>query len=669
MTITLNKKQIIVSLFLLFFYIIAWQFGLIIYALLLTVPVIVAHYKYPALEFRKAVLLGFILCAIWYASNAVAFVSLAPISDIGFSKVLKDILLDLIKTPCIVGLAFSYNLYKTRLLISLFGVTVSFYALANIPFGRDLGLHRIFELPGGLTLASSHSLGSSRWSTEQELRNYFASSGPGLILGKNSSDTPYILSDKEVSFEYQRNQHILVFGATGSGKSASFVKPNVMQADTSFMITDPKQEIYAELAPFLRSRGYKVYMFNLADMQNSNCWNPLVKKDGTCNLSIQDAVLMSSSIIKNTKGPFEKTGEPFWDKSEQALLTALMIYASNHMEHKTFSDILRFATGRTPAALDYDFGLLPNTDPARAAYNIYAQAPEKVRSSIIISLGTRLQLFQDDKLANITSRSDFDMTDLGDSRTAIFVAISDYDETYHSISALFFTQAFQELYRSASASDGKLEVPVRFIMDEFCNIGFIPGYTTKLSTMRSRGISAQMIVQSLGQLQNRYPFGLADEIIGNCDTRLMLGANDVETAKYFVDLLGRSTILQEIRSHSDRLVVDAGNIAKREVARELLTVDEILRLQNDRCILVIRGTHPALIYKLYYLDHPSASELKIKPEPSGPASDQISTDLATEIEGAVSPDNSTVLPDGPPSPEQAEPLPDDNPDLGEIFQP
>lgn len=509
-------------------------------------------------------------------------------------------------------------MYRKRLLISFLGSSLFIFALINTPTGRGLGLHRLFEVPGGFKISKRTSMGSARWAKESELRKILKSSGPGLVLGQDPvSKELYILPYQNEKFEYQRNQNIVVFGATGAGKSASFVKPNILQADTSFVITDPKAEIYHELAPFLRNQGYKVYRFNLINMRDTHCWNPLVKKDGSCNLTIQDAVLIASSIIKNTKDPAEKTGDPFWEKAEQALLTSLIIYAANHFEtpeEKTFANILRFATGRTPAALDYDFGRLPITDPARASYNIYQQAPEKVRGSIIISLGTRLQLFQDDDLAYLTSRSDFDITELGEEKTAIFVNLSDTDDTYYSISALFFTQAFQELYAFASKHGGTLPVFTRFVMDEFCNIGYIPSYTVKLSTMRSRGISAQMIVQSLGQLQNRYPDGLSEEIIGNCDVRLMLGANDAMTAKYFTELIGKSTIEQETHNVSDRVMIDAGTRSQREMGRELITPDEILRLSNKEALLLIRGTYPAKIHKLYYKEHPQAHLIDSEPK-------------------------------------------------------
>ena len=181
--------------------------------------------------------------------------------------------------------------------------------------------------------------------------------------------------------------------------------------------------------------------------------------------------------------------------------------------------------------------------------------------------------------------------------------------------------AFQELYKLASKTGGTLPVFTRFIMDEFCNIGYIPDFTQKLSTMRSRGISAQMIVQSLGQLENRYPFGQADEIIGNCDTKLMLGANDAHTTHYIVDLIGKTTVEQHSHSRSDKVVLDAGGITRREVGRHLITPDELLRLDNREALLIVRGIYPAKIQKLYYKEHPEAVILEhLNPLDSAPHS-------------------------------------------------
>lgn len=607
-----HQKYISYGIIAFFALLLAWYLNILIYAILFAAPVIIIRFKAPSLGWKRPVGLGLFLCFFWFLVNVIAFLTLAPVMELGFNKAISEATGDLLRHPHLISDAMVYTLYRTRLAVVIVATGALIFALIHTPTGRGLGLHRLFELPGGFDLSQKTTVGSARWAAEKELRNYFTAKGPGVILGKNTENEPYILPVENEKFDYQRNQNIVVFGATGSGKTVSFVKPNVLQADASLVITDPKREIYDELGPYLKAQGYNVYCFNLLDMRNSHRWNPLVKKDGTCELSVQDAVLMASSIIKNTKDPAEKTSDPFWEKSEQALLTSLIVYAANHFqtsEEKNFANILRFATGRTSSALDYDFGRLPPTDPSKAAFQVYQQAPEKVRGSIIISLGTRLQLFQDDALAELTSASEFDFTELGEEKTAIFVILSDYDETYNSISALFFTQAFQELYKLASRHNGTLPQFTRFTMDEFCNIGFIPGYTVKLSTMRSRGISSQMIIQSLGQLENRYPFGFHNEIIGNCDLRLMMGANDFESAKYFTELIGRSTVQQETRGRSDRVLIDAGHKAQREFPRELISPDEILRMDNKEALLLVRGGFPAKIQKMHYQEHPEAAAL------------------------------------------------------------
>lgn len=637
-----TKKYIVYGILLALFYVICWRLNLLIYGILFTLPIIVFCYVGAKLGWQKPMALGLFLCFLWFLSNVLTFFFLAPVSDIGINIAFSEIVSDLIRYPEIINKAITYDLYKMRLVFSLVMLGGLTFVIVNTPTGRGLGLHRLFEVPGGITFSKFNTMGSARWATETEMRNYFNSQGPGLILGKNENNEPYILPYTNEKFDYQRNQNIIVFGATGSGKTASFVKPNVLQADTSYVITDPKMEIYKELAPFLRNQGYDVYKLNLVDMNDSERWNPFLNKDNTCDLTTQDAILIASSIIKNTKDPSEKNSDPFWEKSEQALLTALIMYAIRKFknEKKTFADILRWATGRTASAIDYDFGKLPPSDPARAAFNVYSQAPDKVRGSIIVSLATRLQLYQSEELANLTSASDFDLEELGKKKTAIFVILSDYDETFHSISALFFTQAFQKLYRLASANQGRLPQFTRFLMDEFCNIGYLPGFTTKLSTMRSRGISAQMIVQSLGQLQNRYPFGQSDEIIGNCDTKYMMGANDAATAKYIVELLGKSTVEQETRGRSDRVVIDAGHISKREFGRELMTPDEILRLDNREGILIIRGTYPAKIKKLFYMEHPNAHKItKLAPTLSLSKTSSIEEELYQAIKNSIPIDN------------------------------
>jgi len=641
------KKNIYYGVLLFVVYLISWQLNILIYSILLTAPIIIYRFIAPELDWQRPALLGLFLCLLWFAANVLAFFFLAPISDIGVSRAFREIFTDLLRYPELINKALGYNVYRMRLAVNLVLLGSFTLILVNTPTGRGLGLHRLFEIPNSITFSKRNTMGSARWATEKELRRYLTYQGPGLILGKNERSELYILPHTSREFDYQRNQHVIVFGATGSGKTASFVKPNVLQADTSYVITDPKMEIYNELASYLRDQGYDVYKFNLVNMSDSHRWNPFLRKNGTCGLISEDAVYIASSIIKNTKDPLEKTSDPFWEKAEQSLLSSLIAYAINHFddEDKTFDGILQFATGRTPAALDYDFGRLSPSDPARRTYNAYAQAPEKVRGSIIISLATRLQLFQSRDVANLTSASDFDLEELGEKKTAVFVILSDYDETLNPISALFFTQAFRSLYRLALAHQGALPQHVRFLMDEFCNIGYLTHYTRMLSTMRSRGISAQMITQSLGQLENRYPFGQSNEIIGNCDIKYLMGANDAATARYIVELMGKSTVEQETRGRSDRVVIDAGHIAKREFARELMTPDEILRLNNREGILLIRGAHPAKIKKLHYTEHPNAH--KIRPEnrnePSSSKAltveDELLQAMNAQIEQDVQPDH------------------------------
>lgn len=608
-------------------YIIAWQYNVLVYALLLTIPLIYTRIRAPSFPWQKSLIIGLILCIFWYLTHAVAMLSLVPIGELGFVKATREIFSDLLRHRELPGIVFSYPAYRSRFLISFLAVTGFTYAIIQTPFGRGLGWHNYFKLPGDYKMSKNTTQGSARWATDQELKKYLKTSGPGTIIGKSKDNQPYILP-VENKFEYQRNQNISIFGTTGSGKSHSFVRPNILQADTSYIITDPKQELYNSMSGYLRNKGYDVYKFNLVNMQDSNHWNPLMKKAGIHDFSVHDAVMMSTSIIKNTHDPTEKKGDKFWDDTQIALMTALILYATKYFDpnhpdpekryEPTFADILRFATHRPASALDYDFAHIPKTDPAYSSYMVYKQANENVRTSIMISFGVTLQLFTSKNLANLTSRSDFDLSDLGRKKTAIFVVISDYDSTYNSVSALFFIQAFQELYKLASKEGGTLPVPVRFIMDEFCNIGYIPDYTVKLSTMRSRGIYAQMIIQSLKQLENRYPGGLAAEIIGNSDTRIMMGANDKETAEYFSDMIGKSTVEQHTHNRSDKIPVDAGNISYRELARQLITPDEILRLPNKEQIILIRGTYPIRALKMDYMEHPNAHLLEPDPIPVQP---------------------------------------------------
>ena len=431
----------------------------------------------------------------------------------------------------------------------------------------------------------------------------------GLILGRIGSKVVTLPPDTFL------NRNVAIFGSPGSMKSRAYIRTNILQLakeGQSMVITDPKGEIFRDMAEFLKNRGYTVKVFNLVNMKHSDRWNPIE--------TIQDdidAQLFVEVIISNTKAASTKAGDPFWDRAEQNLLKALALYvAMEYPEHeRNLASVYSLLASAEPKAVDSVFKTLPNSHPAKMPYNIYAQANEQVRTGVIIGLGTRLQVFQNKLVQKITETSDIDLELPGKQKCAYFCISSDTDSTFDFLAGLFFSFLFIKLTRYADMNGGSLNPNVYFLLDEFPNIGAIPDFTKKISTMRSRGIHSSVVFQNISQLKNRYPNDAWQEIIGNCDTRLFLGCTDVATAQFVSDLLGQATV--EAKTHRKHAglegIFDFGDISISAQKRPLLTPDEILRLDHKNTIVILRGQKPLMIEKMDYTRHPLAKEIKPAP--------------------------------------------------------
>lgn len=454
--------------------------------------------------------------------------------------------------------------------------------------------------------ASSYaSHGSARWASEAELRKHLRPSGPGLILGK-SRNRPLIHPPDP---KLPHNQLVAVFGGSGSRKTRSFVMPNLLHAkDEDILVMDPKGENYARTAAVLEARGYEVKVLNFLRMATSDRWNPLAYVD-----SVNGALDLAAAVIHNTANPNRPAkADPFWDDAEKSLLTAVLLYVLRHRppSERHMASVLELATDPHPADLDLLFEGLHKTDPARRFYRGFLRADEKVRSGIIAGVSARLQLWNSDALAELTAGNDIDLRRLGtgEKPTVLYLIVPDSKPTYAPVLAVFWQHVFQILYEVADDHGGSLPRRVRCRMDEFCNCGYIPEIEKKLSTMRSRNVSVEMVMQTLDQLRNRYPHTWS-ELLGNCDTWLFLGGNDLETAKYIAEKLGHTTV--QIHGHgstvSNRTSTGSQNL--NYTGRPLLTPDECLRLPADDALLLRRGCHPARIQKLDFSEHPAFREI------------------------------------------------------------
>lgn len=437
----------------------------------------------------------------------------------------------------------------------------------------------------------------------------------GILLGKRNGKAVCLPADTRL------NRHVAVFGASGTGKSRGFIRPalfNIIQRGESAIITDSKGELYADTAELFRRHGYEVKVFNLVNPEHGDPWNCMADLGGDTLL----AQVLTNVIIGNTSSG--KT-DHFWDNGEGNLLKALILYVdldpARSPEEKNLPAVYEMLLRYSAAQLTALFEHLPLDHPARGPYRLFSQAGDTVRSGIVLGLGTRLQVLQNEAVAHILRRSDIDLTAPGREKTALFVVLSDQDATMAFLSSLFFSFLFIKLVRFAdSTPEMRCPVPVNLILDEFNNIGKLGGaadgsdFARTLSVIRSRGIYVTLAVQSLGQLQNRYPNNLWAEIVGNCDVQLMLGCTDDVTAEYFSARSGDMSIqvnstMTVRQTMAVAQVIPQYRQTQGQGKRRLLTPDEVLRLPNQELLVVIRGHNLLKLEKVDYTELPLSKEI------------------------------------------------------------
>ena len=392
-----------------------------------------------------------------------------------------------------------------------------------------------------------------------------------------------------------------------------YVIPNILnlaQQGKSMILTDPKGELYKKTYLFLKEQGYNVKLFNLVDMDKSDRWNPFSIIESEI-----DAQLFSEIIIENTQLDKNKGQDEFWTRTAQNLLNALslgQVELLKNREDRCISKI--YATLSTGDIKAIDRYFVNIRGPGRMSYNIYSQATDAVKQSVVTGLATRLQLFQTKKVRRITDRNDIDLRLPGQEKCAYFCVTSDMDGTFDFIASLFFSFLFIKLIRLADSNEnGKLDVETYFLLDEFPNIGKIPDFEKKLSTMRSRGVNTSIIFQSIAQLKNRYPNDVYQEILGNCDTKICLGCSEMLTSEYVSKLLGTSTV--ETSTINKENGFDGnftyGKESKGATRRNLLNPDELIGLDNTKEIVILRGKKPLMCDKFDYSEHELSKCLKM----------------------------------------------------------
>ncbi|WP_405315360.1 VirD4-like conjugal transfer protein, CD1115 family [Faecalibacillus faecis] len=414
---------------------------------------------------------------------------------------------------------------------------------------------------------------------------------------------------------HRRNLNTLVIGGSGAGKTRFFGKPNLMQCNTSFVVLDPKGEQLRDVGNLLEKEGYVIKVVDLINMNRSHCYNPFryIKDD-------KDVLKLITNLIRNTTPKGSQTNDPFWEKSETALLEALCLYLLHEApeEEQNFTMVMEMIAAAEvkeddeeyQSPLDELFERLEIRNPNSLSlkqYKIYKQAAGKTAKSILISVGVRLSAFNLESIASLTATDELELDLVGERKTAIFAVIPDNDSTFNFLIGMLYTQLFQMLYYQADiVHGGALPVPVHFLMDEFANVALPDEFDKLLSTMRSRLIFVSIIIQNLAQIKGLYKDSW-ESIVGNCDTLYYLGGNEQSTHKFMSEYLGKETLDTNTYGKSSGR---SGNYSTnyQQAGRELLTPDEVRLLDNDYGLLFIRGERPVFDKKYDILKHPRINE-------------------------------------------------------------
>ena len=456
--------------------------------------------------------------------------------------------------------------------------------------------------------------GSARWGTAADIAPYM---DKDFFKNIPMTQTERItMASRPKQPKYARNKNILVIGGSGSGKTRFFCKPSLLQAHSSYVCTDPKGTLLPEIGTFLERKKYRIKCLNLINFRKSMKYNPLAYIR-----SEKDILKLVNALIMNTKGEGEKSSEDFWVKAERLYYSALIgyIWYEATEEEKNFItllDLINASEAREDdetyqSPVDLLFSQLEEREPDHFAvkqYRKFKMAAGKTLKSILISCGARLAPFDIKELRDLMEYDELELDTLGDQKTALFVILSDTDSTFNFVAALMYSQLFNLLCDKADDFyGGRLPVHVRLILDEFANIGQIPNFDKLIATIRSREISASIILQSQSQLKTIYK-DAADTIIGNCDTMLFLGGKESSTLKEISETLGKETI--DLYNTSDtRGQSPSFGTTYQKTGKELMSRDELSVMDGSKCILQLRGVRPFLSNKFDITKHKRYKEL------------------------------------------------------------
>ena len=445
--------------------------------------------------------------------------------------------------------------------------------------------------------------GSAAWGSPRQVNTMFRQK-------KNKILTRHVRLGLD-THKHRRSLNVLVIGGSGAAKTRSYVKPNILEANTNYVITDPKSEVLLATGGYLKSKGYDIRVLNLVNLEQSDGYNPFrYLRDE------KDALKLVNNLIQATTPKGSHESDPFWTKAETALLQAiiLMLFQEAPEYEQNFSmvmQVLEYAEVREEddeylSPLDLLFQAMERENPESVAlrqYKVFKQSAGKTAKSILVSAAVRLAPFNLPQIRAITDHDDMDLYTLGEKKCALYAVIPDNDNTFNFLVSLLYSQAFQTLYYSADQiHHGALPQHVHFVLDEFAAMP-LPGFTRELATMRSRNISASTIIQNMAQIKELYKDSW-ETIPGNSDTILYLGGNEASTHKYISEALGKATI--DTKTHGQTKGKSGSYSTNFQMSgRELLTPDEVRALDNRYCILFIRGAKPVMDLKYELTEHPA----------------------------------------------------------------
>lgn len=451
--------------------------------------------------------------------------------------------------------------------------------------------------------------GSAKWGSAGSVNKKYAD--------KKKDENKLLTQNVAIGLDgrkHRRNLNVLVCGGSGAGKTRFYAKPNIMNANTSFVVLDPKGELLRDTGNLLIEKGYEVKVLDLIDMEKSHCYNPFVYLH-----SDDDIQRLTTNLFKNTTPKGSQTQDPFWDQTAAMLLKALVCYLHYEAppDEQNFPMVMEMIRAgdvkedneEYQSVLDELFERLEERNPEHIAlkyYRAYHSGSAKTLKSIQISLVSRLEKFNLDSLAGITQTDEMELGNIGEKKTAVFAVIPDNDSSFNFIVGMLYTQLFQQLYYQAdSIHSGRLPVHVHFVMDEFANVALPDEFDKLLSTMRSREISVSIIIQNLAQLKALFEKQW-ESIVGNCDEFLYLGGNEQSTHEYVSKLLGKETI--DTNTYGRSRGRNGNYSTNYQLAgRELMTPDEVRMLDNKYALLFIRGERPIQDLKYDILHHPNVS--------------------------------------------------------------